>query len=195
MVAPPSTEVRYVARVSNAEANRLRELHGSALRVHKSLPENHPRRRQSRELSELLTRLHRRGVPIDVMAEIVGISHQAIRARVGGTELDHAAFDTTGAALISIAEDTTDAVFVSDSGMHRRLLIYPQPSSIAHLRMLSAVPFLTKRDQAVAWLESYSDVKISNAPSSTPLRTPPAVCMTPKLVNDLLVELTPATTR
>jgi hypothetical protein len=195
MVAAPSAEIRYVARVSDAESARLRELHGSAPRVHKSLPENHPRRRQSRELSELLSRLHRRGVPIDVMADIIGISHQAIRARVAATELDYVTFDPSGVATLSIAERNHDAIFVADSGMHRRLLVYPNPAAIAHLRMLADVPYLTRRDQVSTWLESYSTVKVSDAPSATPLRTPPAVYITSRLVNELLVELTPTPAR
>lgn len=195
MVVASSTEIRYVARVSDAEAEQLRDLHRGASRVHKSLPADHPRRHQSRELSELLARLHRRGVPIDVLADIVGISHQAVRARVTATEFPAAEFSLTASGVRLISHDAAraeDGVFVADAGMHRRLLVYPNPSAIPHLRMLTSVPFLDTEEQITAWLESESAEIAGAAPSSTKLRTPPAVYVRQSLVGKLMVELTPA---
>lgn len=195
MVVASPTEVRYVARVSGAEAKRLRSLHQSAPRVHKSLPEGHPRRQQSKDLSELLARFHRRGVPIDVLADITGVSHQAVRARVTATELEPSAFDLSSIKLVAsidALDKVSDLVLVADSGMHRRLLVYFNPASVSHLRMLTDVPMLTKAEDVISWLESSSGVVTGTAQSATPLRMPPAVYMPKDMVNKVLAELTPA---
>jgi hypothetical protein len=196
MVVAPSTEVRYVARVSNTEADELRTLHESAPRVHKSLPENHPHRKKSRELSEMLTRLHRRGVPIDILADILGVTHQAVRARVNSTPLPPSTPNMKSAKLINDVSVLTkswasDLVLVSDTGMLRRLLVHPDPVNVVAAQMMRDVPAFMKREGAVEWLESYSDVVTGSAPSSTPLRTPPAVYMPKPIADEVLTVLTP----
>ena len=193
-----SAELRYVARVPEADVTKLRELHAGAARTHKSLPEGHPRRRKSRELSELLARLHYRGVPIDDLAEIIGKTHQAVRSRITSVEAPSFSFVISDELAVHTADapEVLDrsCTLVVDSGIHRRLLVYPDPHAIP--AVLRTVPLITlpNRKQAESWLESVSPLPRGNAVNSTPLRTPPAVYVKTPLVDSLLVQLTPSTT-
>src|SRR3954468_9300654 len=78
---PPGSTIA-IPTITPEERSELLDLRQSVKRVHKSVPLQSPVRQVSADLSAKLEQLHRRGIPIYGLAEILGLSHQAIRVRV-----------------------------------------------------------------------------------------------------------------
>lgn len=179
-----------IATVTGDEAQHLRNLQKSVRRVHKSLPMHSPARRASADLSERLRQLHQRGVPLNTLAEIVGLSHQAVRVRVRNAPPDGVGEDPiVGAPMLSAPTD--DVVLVCDAGVHRRVHIYdpPDESTGTLLSMIPAIPMLGDPAMLTAWLESEATVAGAGA-TATPLRIPPAVYVSRTVVGTVLTPLT-----
>jgi hypothetical protein len=180
--------------VSPAEARELIALRRSVRRVHKSVPPQSPVRQASADLSTYLYRLHRRGVPLKVLAKLVGLSHQAVRVRVRSAKQAEGSgpveFSLNGSPLLS--EPTRTVVLVADAGVHRRLHVYDPPQSVgaAQLALMPQIPLLEARDKVATWLETEQAASEPTSVTSTPLRVPPAVYLPRKLVNTVLVSLT-----
>lgn len=182
------------ASVSPAESRDLNKLRQSVKRVHKSLPIHAPARKASTELSSRLSQLHRRGVPLHMLADIVGLSHQAVRVRVRfADDKLHTNPESVDKAP-TLAAPTNDVVLIADAGVHRRLHIYDPPSDVgpAVLQMMGEVPLLKDRETMVDWLESETrGGPPADAPATTTrLRTPPAVYLPRDLVSTVLTPLT-----
>ena len=185
------------AFVTPDEAAHLVDLRQSVRRVHKSLPVHSPARQASSDLSTRLAQLHRRGVPLHVLAGIVGLSHQAIRVRVRVSEEESEDSRSDPSAVTeapTLSIPTDDLVLVADAGVHRRLHIYDPPhvAGQAFLSLAGDIPLLKDRAGVVAWLESETDTEPpSDAPgTSTRLRTPPAVYLPRDMLDSTLVPLT-----
>jgi len=182
--------------VAPDEVKRLVELRRSARRVHKSVPAHAPVRRASAELSEYLYWLNRRGVPLKVLARLVGLSHQAVRVRVRSAaeaEKLMATDETVLDKVSCLSEPTDEVALIADAGVHRRLHVFDPPESLgaAHLAMLPEIPLLETREQVAAWLETEEAPLPSGAPvTATSLRVPPAVYLPRGLVDNVLVPLT-----
>jgi len=185
-----------IPTVSPEEQDHLADLRRTVRRVHKSVPAHSPIRRASADLSDQLQRLHRRGIPLHTLAEIVGLSHQAVRVRVrtaseasqNGTKPPRS---VTKAPKVSTPP--ADAVLVADAGVHRRLHLYdpPEDAGAAVLAMLPSIPLLKDRTAAVEWLETQSTEEPTlGTASATRLRTPPAVYLPRGIVDSVLVPLT-----
>lgn len=184
-----------IPTVSSEEIEQLTELRQSVRRVHKSVPVHSPVRRSSANLSEQLQRLHRRGIPLHMLAEIVGLSHQAVRVRVrGATSIANGSAPKSVAKAPTLDEPTPDTVLVTDAGVHRRLHIFdpPEDAGPAYLAMIPSIPLLKNRTAIVDWLETESDAPPSpQMPvSATRLRIPPAVYLPRAIVDSVLVPLT-----
>jgi hypothetical protein len=185
-----------IPTVTAEEVEQLTELRGSVRRVHKSVPPHSPVRMASTQLSDRLQQLHRRGVPLHTLADIVGLSHQAVRVRVRG-----AASTVNGHASPAWLKSATmldapipDVVLVTDAGVHRRLHVYdpPENAGSAYLAMIPSIPMLDRHDAIVGWLESESDQAPSEAApiTATRLRVPPAVYLPRAILDSVLVPLT-----
>jgi hypothetical protein len=181
-----------IATITETEAAQLDKLRRSLKRVHKSAPPTNPARVASRELSVKLQQFHRRGVPLHVLAEVVGLSHQAVRVRVRNAEWAPQATDALNGAP-RLSAPPKDSVLVADSGVHRRLHLYEDPAQSAStlLAMSPEIPLLKSRDQVVTWLESQTaDPPSRRSFTATPLRTPPLVYVPRSVVNTVLNPLT-----
>lgn len=183
-----------VPLVTDEEVKQLAELRQSVRRVHKSVPPQSPVRRSSAELSERLQQLHRRGVPLHTLADIVGLSHQAVRVRVRSADSKPNNGAAVGGYLTTLAEPVPGVVLVADAGVHRRLHIFdpPEDAGTAYLTMIPSIPMLESTDDIVTWLESESDLDPLQADShtATRLRVPPAVYLPRGIVGSVLVPLT-----
>jgi hypothetical protein len=185
-----------IPTVTDEEVEQLTELRGSVRRVHKSVPPHSPVRMASAQLSERLQQLHRRGVPLHTLADIVGLSHQAIRVRVrSAASASNGRPGTpwlTGVPMLD--EPVPGVVLVADAGVHRRLHIFdpPEVAGSAYLAMIPSIPLLEERHAVVAWLESESDATPSGTTTitATRLRVPPAVYLPRAIVDSVLVPLT-----
>src|SRR5262245_36755381 len=166
--------------VAPDEVEELSRLKRSARRVHKSVPAHSPVRQASADLSHYLYRLHRRGVPLKVLARLVGLSHQAVRVRVRTAAEADARSPAPGVSAVNGAprlRAPTDAVvLIADAGIHRRLHIYDPPGSVgaAYLALAEEIPLLRQRDHIVAWMETQADTTLGSSTAS-PLRIPPSV--------------------
>ena len=186
-----------IPTVSPEEVDHLADLRRTVRRVHKSVPAHSPIRRASADLSEQLQRLHRRGIPLHTLAEIVGLSHQAVRVRVRSA--DTAAQNGTKppksvVRAPKLSAPTGDVVLVADAGVHRRLHLFdpPEEAGAAYLAMIPSIPLLKDRAAVVDWLETQSPELPSTATtaSATRLRIPPAVYLPRGIVDSVLVPLT-----
>jgi len=183
------------------EVEQLAELRKSVRRVHKSVPNKSPIRKVSVDLSARLQQLHRRGVPLHVLAGIVGLSHQAVRVRVRAAN-NSTRPGRTGRSRIpplvnaapKLSEPVPGVALVTDAGVHRRLHVYdpPEDAGPAYLSMLPSIPLLEDHDAILDWLESESDRTPSQESSvtATRLRVPPAVYFPRAMVDSILVPLT-----
>lgn len=182
------------ASVTSAEAKDLIKLRKSVKRVHKSLPIHAPAREASTKLSSRLSQLHRRGVPLHTLADIVGLSHQAVRVRVRFSDDSPHADPESVVKAPTLSAPTHDVVLITDAGVHRRLHIYDPPSDVgtAVLQMMGEVPLLKNREAMVDWLESETRTgpPADAPPTTTRLRTPPAVYLPRDLVDGVLTPLT-----
>jgi hypothetical protein len=180
------------------EIEQLTELRRSVRRVHKSVPAHSPVRKTSADLSDRLLQLHKRGVPLHTLADLIGLSHQAVRVRVRSAAETHA---HSGSIIRSVAngaptltEPVPGVVLVADAGVHRRLHVFDPPgdAGAAYLAMIPSIPLLEDRELAVRWLESESPSGPADRGSitSTRLRTPPAVYLPRGIVDSVLVPLT-----
>ena len=185
-----------IPTVTDEEVEQLTELRGSVRRVHKSVPPHSPVRMASAQLSDRLQQLHRRGVPLHTLADIVGLSHQAIRVRVRSA--DNVSNGRAGTPWLTgvpmLDEPVPGVVLVADAGVHRRLHIFdpPEVAGSAYLAMIPSIPMLEERHAVVAWLESESDATPSGTTTitATRLRVPPAVYLPREIVDSVLVPLT-----
>lgn len=187
------------------EIEQLTELRQSVRRVHKSVPAHSPIRKTSAELSSRLHQLHRRGVPLHTLAEIVGLSHQAVRIRVRSA--DGTASTPRGAGgLLStgmhgapmLTEPVPGVVLVADAGKHRRLHIFdpPEDAGPTYLSMIPSIPLLERQGDVVSWMETESTSTPSyDSPTASRLRVPPAVYLPRAMVDSVLVPLTTDGTR
>ena len=182
------------AFVTPDEAEQLVDLRRSVRRVHKSLPLHSPARQASTDLSVRLAQLHRRGVPLHVLAGIVGLSHQAIRMRVRSGDGQDRTAPRSVTEAPTLSAPTDELVLVADAGVHRRLHIYDPPSDVgqAFLSLAGEIPLLKDRVSVVDWLESETEEELpADAPgTSTKLRTPPAVYIPRDMLDSTLVPLT-----
>lgn len=189
-----------IPKVSDEEVRKLTELRGSVRRVHKSVPEHSPVRRVSADLSEHLQRLHRRGVPLHLLADMVGLSHQAVRVRVRTAASAKGAGSTLFADSVNGAPKLTEpvpgVVLVADAGVHRRLHIFdpPEAAGSAYLAMIPSIPLLERTNAVITWLESESDLPPPQTATiaATRLRVPPAVYVPRAILDSVLVPLTTA---
>jgi hypothetical protein len=184
-----------VPMVTEEETDHLIELRRSVRRVHKSVPAHSQVRRTSTELSDQLQRLHRRGVPLHTLADIVGLSHQAVRIRVRGATTTGADGSSTSTAFgHTLTQPVPGVVLVADAGVHRRLHIFdpPEDAGPAYLAMIPSIPLLEEVDDVMTWLESESDDDPvqSDSHTATRLRVPPAVYLPRGIVGSVLVPLT-----
>ena len=184
------------ASVLPEEAEELREMRASVRRVHKSLPLHAPARVASAELSNRLSRLHRRGVPLHILAELVGLSHQAVRVRVRYCDDKPVSEPTSVMTAPTLREPTSDVVLVCDAGVHRRLHVYDPPTDVGHafLSMIEAIPLLGHESVVIDWLESETtaDPPHGAPATATRLRTPPAVYVVRGMLDRVLTPLTSA---
>lgn len=130
-----------------------------------------------------------------MLADIVGLSHQAVRVRVRSAEPGGGrSSGGVGGYLTTLTEPVPGVVLVADAGVHRRLHIFdpPEDAGTAYLTMIPSIPMLDDRDDIVAWLESESDTDPlqSDSPTATRLRIPPAVYLPRAIVDSVLVPLT-----
>jgi hypothetical protein len=180
------------------EIEQLTELRQSVRRVHKSVPSHSPIRKTSADLSDRLLQLHRRGVPLHTLADLIGLSHQAVRVRVRSASSTAARSKTPPRSAVkgapTLNKPTPDVVLVADAGVHRRLHVFdpPEDAGAAYLTMIPSIPLLEDRQTVVRWLESESNGTLPNRPSAnaTRLRTPPAVYLPREMVYTVLVPLT-----
>jgi len=180
------------------EVEQLTELRRSVRRVHKSVPLHSPVRKTSSDLSDRLLQLHRRGVPLHILADLVGLSHQAVRVRVRSAAEASARTGSTSRSVTSSAPTLTEpvpgVVLVADAGVHRRLHVFdpPEDAGPAYLAMIPSIPLLEDRALAMRWLESESAPGPADRASvtATRLRTPPAVYLPRGIVDSVLVPLT-----
>jgi hypothetical protein len=185
-----------IPTVSPEEVEQLTELRQAVRRVHKSVPAHSPVRRSSADLSEQLQRLHRRGIPLHMLAEIVGLSHQAVRVRVrsAASQSNGADPPKSVAKAPTLDEPAPDSVLVADAGVHRRLHVFDPPTDAgsAYLAMIPKIPLLKNRTAIVDWLETESPMPPSPqlSASATRLRVPPAVYLPRAIVGSVLVPLT-----
>lgn len=184
-----------VPTVTDDEVKQLSELRQSVRRVHKSVPAQSQVRRTSAELSQRLQQLHRRGVPLHTLADIVGLSHQAVRIRVRGAPQDGASRSgATGVFAHTLTQPVPGVVLVADAGVHRRLHIFdpPEDAGPAYLSMIPSIPMLEEVDDVLSWLETESDADPiqTDSPTATRLRVPPAVYLPRGIVGSVLVPLT-----
>jgi hypothetical protein len=183
------------------EVEQLAELRRSVRRVHKSVPSHSPIRKVSADLSERLQQLHRRGVPLHTLADIVGLSHQAVRVRVrsapptfktGRSGKTKPPSSLNGAPKLT--EPAPGLALIADAGVHRRLHVFdpPEDAGPAYLSMIPSIPLLEERQAVLDWLESESDAPPSQESSATAtrLRIPPAVYLPRAMVESVLVPLT-----
>jgi len=184
-----------IPTVTDDEVKELAELRGSVRRVHKSVPEHSPVRQASADLSAKLQQLHRRGVPLHTLADLVGLSHQAVRVRVRSASTTGAGasgFRNLGRAP-KLTEPVPGVVLVADAGVHRRLHVWdpPEDAGSAYLAMIPSIPMLEDRDDILDWLESMSDGPLPRESiTATRLRVPPAVYLPRAIVGSVLVPLT-----
>jgi len=181
-----------IATITEHEADELEKLRRSLKRVHKSAPPSNPARLASRDLSERLQQFHRRGVPLHVLAAVVGLSHQAVRVRVRNAEWTPEATDPVNGAP-RLKEPPDDVVLIADSGVHRRLHLYDDPGQSAStlLAMSPEIPLLKSKAQVISWLESEAaDAPSRRSFTATTLRTPPLVYVPRSVVNTVLNPLT-----
>jgi hypothetical protein len=183
-----------IASVTPDEAEHLRSLRKSVRRVHKSLPMHAPARQASTDLSARLSQLHRRGVPLHTLADVVGLSHQAVRVRVRFADDASHADPQSVAKAPTLAAPPTGAALITDAGVHRRLHIYDPPSEVgrALLELMGEVPFLKSRGAVVDWLESETggSLPADAPPTTTKLRTPPSVYVPRGMLESVLIPLT-----
>jgi hypothetical protein len=185
-----------IPTVTAEEIEQLTELRGSVRRVHKSVPPHSPVRMASAQLSDRLQQLHRRGVPLHTLADIVGLSHQAIRVRVrSSASASNGRADSSWLKGVPMLDEPVpNVVLVADAGVHRRLHVFdpPETAGSAYLAMIPSIPLLESRDAIVTWLESESDAPPSDSATitATRLRVPPAVYLPRAIVDSVLVPLT-----
>jgi len=186
-----------IPTVSPEEVDHLAELRRTVRRVHKSVPAQSPIRRASADLSDQLQRLHRRGIPLHTLAEIVGLSHQAVRVRVRTASEAASQNGTKPPRSVTkapkLSAPSGDVVLVADAGVHRRLHIFdpPEDAGPAYLAMIPSIPLLKERSAVVDWLETQSEEQpAASTASATRLRTPPAVYLLRGIVDSVLVPLT-----
>jgi len=186
-----------IPRVLPEEAEQLVELRQSVRRVHKSVPARSPVRQASSDLSARLGQLHRRGVPLHMLADIVGLSHQAVRVRVRSAADAEGAGGSSPPTSINgapkLSEPKPGVVLVADAGVHRRLHVFdpPEDAGSAYLAMIPSIPLLEKTTTITDWLETESSTAPSNQTiTATHLRIPPAVYLPRGIVDSVLVPLT-----
>jgi len=185
-----------IPKVLPEEVDQLVELRQSVRRVHKSVPAHSPVRQASSDLSARLGQLHRRGVPLHTLADLVGLSHQAVRVRVRSAKESDAGSSGPPPSVNGaprLAAPKPDTVLVADAGVHRRLHVFdpPQDAGSAYLALIPEIPLLKKRAIIVDWLESEDPAPSSKvSATSTPLRIPPAVYLPREIVDSVLVPLT-----
>lgn len=172
-----------VVRLDPVDTDRLRGLQASARRVHRSFPQQHPSRINSATLSHDLAYLHFRGVRIEDLAQVVGTSHQAVRARIQSSGFipvrDGVLFPDGTTEYASPAPRGTR--LVTDSGVHRRLLVH----DVAPVGMrLAPLPVVRDLETLIKWLDSTSGDIPLDVPSATPLR------LTPVYVDNALIATT-----
>jgi len=174
-----------VVRLDPADADRLRGLQASARRVHRSFPQQHPSRINSATLSHDLAHLHFRGVRIEDLAQVVGTSHQAVRARIqssGFIPVRERLFSSTDSREMTAPPGTK---LVTDSGTHRRLLVHSSPPVGMRLEPL---PAIWTESLMLAWLDSTSGEVPLDTPSATPLRVG-AVYVSDAIIAETLIAL------
>jgi hypothetical protein len=187
-----------IPTVTPEEVEQLVELRQSVRRVHKSVPAHSPVRQASADLSARLQQLHRRGIPLHTLADIVGLSHQAVRVRVRSAATTVGAGGALSSTSVNgastLTEPTPGVVLVADAGVHRRLHVFdpPQDAGSAYLAMIPEIPLLEDRKAVVDWLETESNTAPSHQSSvtATHLRIPPAVYLPREIVDSVLVPLT-----
>ncbi len=190
------TPMIAIPTVTPEEVEQLVELRQSVRRVHKSVPAHSPVRQASADLSARLQQLHRRGIPLHTLADIVGLSHQAVRVRVRSATATSAGAGppSTVNGAPTLTEPTPGVVLVADAGVHRRLHVFdpPQDAGSAYLAMIPEIPLLKDRKAVVDWLETESGTAPSHQSSvtATHLRIPPAVYLPREIVDSVLVPLT-----
>lgn len=171
-----------VVRLDPVDTDRLRGLQASARRVHRSFPQQHPSRINSSTLSHDLAYLHFRGVRIEDLAQVIGTSHQAVRARIQSSGFipvqDGSLFRSNATEFASPAPPGTR--LVTDSGVHRRLLVHDTPP--VGMR-LAPLPVVRDLETLLKWLDSTSGEVPLDAPSATPLRVTPVY-----VADDLIAE-------
>ena len=179
------------------EVKQLTDLRNSVRRVHKSVPLHSPVRRTSTDLSDRLLQLHRRGVPLHTLADLIGLSHQAVRVRVRSAASASSAGGSsvrgTTSGAPKLTEPVPGVVLVVDPGVHRRLHVFDPPDSAgsAYLSMIPSIPLLEDRDLVMRWLESESAATSDQgSATSSRLRVPPAVYLPRGIVDSVLVPLT-----
>lgn len=196
-----SKPVIVIPTVLPEEVAQLTELRQSVRRVHKSVPAHSPIRRASADLSRRLQQLHRRGVPLHILADIVGLSHQAVRVRVRSaaeattttrTRRPRPPASVNGSSKLS--EPVPGVVLLADTGVHRRLHVFdpPEDAGPAYLAMIPSIPVLEERSVVLDWLESEGETPAGHGASATVtrLRNPPAVYLPRDMVDSILVPLT-----
>jgi hypothetical protein len=183
-----------IPTIAPEERDQLLDLRKSVRRVHKSVHANSPVRRNSADLSASLERLHRRGIPLYDLAEVVGLSHQAVRVRVrAAAQAADSPPRSPTKGVPSLKSPTKGVVLVADAGVHRRLHVFDPPDEAgpAYLAMIPSIPLLEERDLIVTWLESESDSPpLTTSSASTRLRDPAAVYLPREMLSSVLVPLT-----
>jgi len=183
-----------IPTITPEERDELLELRQSVKRVHKSVPPQSPVRQVSADLSAKLEQLHRRGIPIYDLAEILGLSHQAIRVRVRtAAGADPVASKSRIKGVPTLKKPTQGVVLVADAGVHRRLHVFdpPEEAGPAYLAMIPEIPLLEDHDLIMAWLESEStDPPTMVSSAATKLRNPAAVYLPRETLDSVLVPLT-----
>jgi hypothetical protein len=196
-----SKPIIAIPRVAPEEVEQLTELRQSVRRVHKSVPARSPTRLASADLSSRLRQLHRRGVPLHTLADLVGLSHQAVRVRVrsaagaeGAVRSGRPARRVIPPSAPKLSSPAEGLVLVADAGVHRRLHVFdpPEDAGSAYLAMIPSIPMLEEREAIVAWLESEStsDATKKSSVTATRLRVPPAIYIPREIVDSVLVPLT-----
>lgn len=184
-----------IPTIAPQEKNELVDLRKSVRRVHKSVPMHSPVRKTSADLSSRLEQLHRRGIPLYDLAEMVGLSHQAVRVRVRAAAQNveaptHAAIN----GVPTLKKPSKGVVLVADAGVHRRLHVFDPPESAgpAYLAMIPEIPLLEDRELITTWLESQSESAnvMSSSSAATRLRDPAAVYLPREMLGSVLVPLT-----
>jgi hypothetical protein len=183
-----------IPTIAPDEKDQLQDLRKSVRRVHKSVPAHSPVRQVSADLSSRLEQLHRRGIPLYDLAEVVGLSHQAVRVRVrAAAQSVEPPTKSKIHGVPTLKKPSPGVVLVADAGVHRRLHIFdpPEEAGPAYLAMIPEIPLLEDRELITTWLESVSDSPpVTASSAATRLRDPAAVYLPREMLRSVLVPLT-----